>query len=327
MQNVKRYNEINRNPTNYSNRYGNKLGSLFGSLRGYNLGTFRNFANKFKNSAGIPEDAPLWTKGGGIQLGNMPTQLYNYEINPESTGLNPANNWGGLGDTYQFDETSPYAILNGLKRQDVSDFYAGIDSAKDKVSSAQNAALVNLGDVTESKGNLQPGNGTPLGSLANLGSAAIQGVKGIKGVYDNIQGDTDYNDLKDKLGLAIASNPMYDMYLTSEDENYLRKMNNGTLKDNVSNVAEGAVKGIPSALLQAGAGYLTGGIPGAIINGVGGLANSAISGYNKGTQEASAKLSGIYDRLKQAESEYQNMRRPRGLSRAGLSSNYYNNLY
>lgn len=169
--------------------------------------------------------------------------------------------------------------------------------------------------------------GPKISTAANTLSGIYQGGKAIKGLYDNSTKDSDYNDLKQDITLQIASNPMYDMYMDASDEKLLRQMNNGTLTDNWSGAINEGIKGVPKAAGAAILGGLTGGIPGALIGGLGSLANSGISGYGKGTEEANAKLQGLYSRLKQADEEYRTMKRPSGLRRAGLSTQYFNQLY
>ena len=286
----------------------------------------RGFGKNFKDAAVIPQDAPLWTREGGIQLGNMPTQTFNYAATPGAAGLDAASNWGGLGDTYSFGADSPFSSLNGLSRQGVLDSLNGVEGAA-KLTPEQMNALVGTGDVTKSIGDTVPGNGTSLGTLANWGMGIYQGGKALKGIYDNIQSDNDLRSLKNDINLSMASNPMYDMYLDAADEKLLRQMRNNTVNNPVDGVANGVIQGLPSTALQAGSGFLMGGIPGALIGGIGGLVNSGISGYGQGNEEANAKLQGLYEKLRQAEEEYRTMKRPRGLYGAGLQSRYFNQLY
>lgn len=332
-----------------------RLGSMYGNTRGLpipnlNYKGLQKGLLDFKNSARIPTDAKLWNASGGLQLGNLPTQEYasRFLLNPESSFFQ--ENFGGLGDTFQNTRT-----LNGVSRQKVLDAYnkanelshgRGILSLTDDPDMMLNTfkgtgidsmdqidELMELGDLKLDPNSVKktwttPGKGTSLGKLANIGSGVVQGGMAVKGLYDNYNIGRDFDSLKNDITLSMASNPMYDMYLTSEDEKYLRQMKNGTMtNDNWNNVADSVIKNLPSTLLQTGIGALTGGIPGAIINGVGGLANSGIQGYGQGTQEDISRLEGIYNRLKQAEEEYRAMKRPRGLSSAGLQSRYYNQLY
>lgn len=169
--------------------------------------------------------------------------------------------------------------------------------------------------------------GPTVATAANTIGGIYQGVNAAKGIYDNVQSDEDLRSLKNDISSSIAANPMYDMYLDASDEKLLRQMNNGTITDNVNDVGNGIVQGIPKALLQAGLGYLTGGPVGAGIGGIGSLINSGIQGYGQGNEKASSKLQGLYNKLKQAEEEYRTMRRPSGLSSAGLQTRYFNQLY
>ena len=169
--------------------------------------------------------------------------------------------------------------------------------------------------------------GPKFSTAANTLSGIYQGGKALKGLYENTQKDSDLESIKNDINLQLASNPMYDMYLDANDERTLRELRNGTLNNNWAKSAEGAVKGIPQAALSALIGGFTGGVPGALIGGLGSLGNSAIQGYGQGSEETASKLQGLYGRLKQADEEYRSMKRPSGLRRAGLSTQYFNQLY
>ena len=188
----------------------------------------------------------------------------------------------------------------------------GFGNMKGLLKDVQNTDVMGLGTV---KG------------LSQKGMGLYQGAKALKGFYNNANLDKDYKSLKDDISVAVAGNPMYDMYLDAEDEKLLRQMNNGTLSNNMGGAVGGAIRGIPQALISALIGGAVGGAGGAAINGIGSLVNSGISGYGQETQNATNKLQGLYGRLKQAESEYKTMKRPRGLGRAGLSTQYFNQLY
>lgn len=169
--------------------------------------------------------------------------------------------------------------------------------------------------------------GPSLGGLATTGMGLYQGANAMKGLYENIQSDSDLSSLRTDILSEIDSNPMYDMYLDAGDEKLLRQVRNGTTTNNFSNAASGAIKGIPQALLSTVIGGLVGGAPGAIVNGLGSLGNSAISGYGQGNAKTQSQLQGLYDRLRQASQEYRTMKRPSGLGTAGLQSRYFNQLY
>lgn len=187
-----------------------------------------------------------------------------------------------------------------------------------------------FGNVKDLLKDVQNTNVMGLGKVKNLSTGAMgiyQGGKALKGVYDNIGKESELNSLKRDINTSIASNPMYDMYMDAKDERLLREMQNGNLTNAFGGAIEGGMKGIPQALLAALIGGVTGGAGGAAIGGLGSLVNSGIQGYGNNIAQSSDKLQGLYDRLRQAESDYRAMKRPNGLSRAGLSTQYFNQLY
>jgi len=289
-----------RRPLGYS------LGTMYGNLRGYNpLAMFNNFGRNFKQGAGIPQNARLWTPQEGITIGNLPT-ISEYKLN------NTANNSG----FWQLADGRTVTAGDTLSPEDVQWLRA----------EAQKQGLpFTDADITASAET--PGQGTSLGALSRWGMGLYQGGKALKGIYDNVNADSDLQNLQKDIRAQVASNPMYNMYLDAADEKLLRQSNNGTLTNGVGSAFEGVARGIPKALLSAVVGGATGGVGGAAIGGIGSLINSGIEGYGQGTAEASDKLQGLYDRLRQADQEYRTMKRPTGLRRAGLSTNYYNQLY
>lgn len=199
---------------------------------------------------------------------------------------------------------------------------------KDKPLFSGDFKLPNLGKLAKDVRQTKIIEGGPtIGGAANTLSGLYQGGTALKGLYDNMNLEDDLSSLKEDVNLSIASNPMYDTYLDAADEKIIRQMNNGTLENNWGNAVSGAIKGIPKAAISAMLGGLTGGIGGAAIGGLGSLANSAISGYGKGTEEASNKLQSLYSKLRQSNEEYRSMKRPSGLHRAGLQTRYFNQLY
>lgn len=170
--------------------------------------------------------------------------------------------------------------------------------------------------------------GASISNIANVGGGIYHGINAIQGLKTNADTEKDINSLKSDITGLVAGNPMYDMYLSPEDEKLLRQLRNNSLgSGNFAEAVGGTFESIPQAAINAGLGFLTGNVPGAIIQGVGTLANGGISGYNKGQQDIQNKLQGLYDRLSQANEEYRSMRRPNGLRSAGLQTRYYNQLY
>ena len=169
--------------------------------------------------------------------------------------------------------------------------------------------------------------GPSMGGLARGGMALYQGANALKGLYENTGKDSEFNSLKNDVNTAIASNPMYDMYLDASDEKLLRQLKSGSLNTPMNGAANGAIKGVPKALISALIGGMAGGGWGAAINGLGSLANSVISGYGEKLDENSGKLQGLYSKLRQAQSDYKTMKRPTGLGAAGLQTRYFNQMY
>ena len=188
-----------------------------------------------------------------------------------------------------------------------------------------------MGKITQLPGNIRATNlwegGPTVAQGANTINALYQGGTALKGLYDNLNSDTDLKSLKDDIKLERASNPMYDTYLDAADEKLIRQVNNGSVTNNWGGAMSEAVQGIPKAALSAALGYLTGGVGGAAIGGIGSLVNSGISGYSKENDQASAKLQGLYDKLRRAGEDYRTMKRPAGIRQAGLSNQYFNQLY
>jgi len=257
-------------------------------------------------------------------------QEYLAEFGDPQAALEAANSASGSNYTMQ----AVQAMMNPTVANTSKGLFAGLSGLRSRFGTDAGpllggkldlSGLKNLGkDIRATR--LIEG-GPTVAQAANTMSGIYQGGKALKGLYENINNEADLNDLQKDIRLQIASNPMYDMYMDANDEKTLRKAQNGTLTNNWAGAAEGAVKGIPQAGLSALMGGITGGAPGALIGGLGSLINSGIQGYGQGTQEAQAQLQGLYDRLRQANEEYRMMKRPSGLRRAGLSTQYFNQLY
>lgn len=166
--------------------------------------------------------------------------------------------------------------------------------------------------------------GPKVSTAANALNAGIQGVRVVKGFYDNSQTDTDISDLKQDIRELKLSNPMYADNLTPDQLKTLRQLDSGTQGADFGDALEGGLKGIPSALFSALMGGLTGGPFGAVIGGAGSLINSGIEGYGKAQQDQMSELQGLYEALNQGYSDYRSMKRPSNLYTSGLQSRYRN---
>lgn len=167
-----------------------------------------------------------------------------------------------------------------------------------------------------------------IGGLANMAGLLMHGGQAVSGLYDNDQQSGNLDDLMSDIEASAYANPLANSYLTADQRRTLRDIQKDRFDDpSMSDAWNGVIKGVPKALLSAVGGYLTGGIPGAAIQGLGTLANAGIQGYGSAIQDKDAELQALYEALSNAEQDYNSMRRPANLRGAGLSSRAYNSLY
>jgi len=166
-----------------------------------------------------------------------------------------------------------------------------------------------------------------IGKLANIGGAIYQGGKAIGNLNAAGNADSDYNNTIKDIKMSAAANPMAMSALDISQKKLLRQARSGTAKNDMDNIMSGVGRGLPDIAKNAVLGFATGGVPGALIQGIGTAVNKGTEGYTQGTEEAQAKLQALYDRLNAAEQEYNMMRRPQGLYGAGLQSRYFNQLW
>lgn len=164
--------------------------------------------------------------------------------------------------------------------------------------------------------------GPTLGKLGTYGMGAYQGIKAIKGLTDNVQSQTDYDNLVSDVKGSAYANPMASQYLSADQNRLLRQARTGSLDaGNWGGAMQGAAQGIPQALLSALIGGVAGGAPGAIVGGVGSLLNSGIQGYGNRTREQADKLNGLYSALQNAEMSY------RDEANSRLRNRHFNYMY
>lgn len=188
-----------------------------------------------------------------------------------------------------------------------------LDGIKNASSAVRNTNLMGLGKI---------------GDISNIGMGAYQGIQGIKNANEISNADEDYKDMASKVRLAAMSNPMYASYLNAGEKNLLRKVQNGTYAEGsgLSSGLEAIPGAVPKALLSAAGGAFMGGPVGAAIGGLGTLLNAGLKGAAEGKNRKTSELQGLYQTLTDAEQDYNSMRRPSNLNRAGLQRRYYNQL-
>ena len=166
-----------------------------------------------------------------------------------------------------------------------------------------------------------------LGTVGNVIGGIYQGANALQGISEAQKASSDLESLLMDIENSAYDNPISDMYLDNEQRKLLRDVNKDRFdKPGITDAISGGIKGIPKALLSTGVGFLTGGLPGAAIQGIGSLVNSGIEGYNSALGESEAELEALYNTLLEAEQDYNSMRRA-NVRGAGLNTRSFNSLY
>lgn len=163
-----------------------------------------------------------------------------------------------------------------------------------------------------------------IGKGANIGSGIAQGVQGIQNLSNLGRAQADYNDLQGDILNAYYSNPLANSFLSPEQSKMIRQIKRGNLNEGTTSSEgfwNGIVGNLGDTLTGAGLGFVTGGIPGAIIGGAGGLINSGISGATQATQSNMDNLDALYQQLLDAQAQYNAMKRP-NITGMGIQQRY-----
>lgn len=287
----------------------------------------------------IPELDSTFTDGWNMTSTDVPF------YNPKYTTKKPTGTWGATvqntapkmasaGTNYLSGGTgAKKGLFGGFGASNVGNKLGGFSNA------LGNFSLQGVTDYAKGVNqSYQAATGNPLwsksggidklGGLANLAGILMQGGQAVSGLYDNDRQADNLDDLMSDIESSAYANPLASSYLNADQRRTLRDIQKDRFDDpSISDALGGAMKGIPKALLSAVGGYLTGGVPGAAIQGIGTLVNSGIQGYGSAIQDRDAELQALYEALSNAEQDYNSMRRPANLRGAGLSSRAYNSLY
>lgn len=163
-----------------------------------------------------------------------------------------------------------------------------------------------------------------IGKGANIGSGIAQGIQGIQNLSNLGRTQADYKDLQGDILNAYYSNPLANSFLSPEQSKMIRQIKRGTLNEDTTpseGFWNGIVGNLGDTLTSAGLGFVTGGIPGAIIGGAGGLINSGISGATQATQSNMNNLDALYQQLLDAQAQYNAMKRP-NMTGMGIQQRY-----
>lgn len=149
--------------------------------------------------------------------------------------------------------------------------------------------------------------GKNLGGMYNVGNLAMQGINAARGMQGISDTRDRASDLMSDAILSAGNSPtvMYD--LNSDQRDLLRELQRGDY-DNKGDVSDIDLLGV---LGDTGMGILTGlpgGLPGAIIGGIGGAANSVIGDLQGGANRDVAELEALYQAVLESE-QYHNQKR------------------
>ena len=167
------------------------------------------------------------------------------------------------------------------------------------------------------KGGLNLKNVPGIGNV-NVGKYApwIQGIvstgQAIGGISDYNKSKSDYDDLTGSVLREANSNPLANYYLTNSQQSDLRKLQRGGDsggKADFDDFLNGMGSGLGDAIMPTLLGLATGGVPGAVVGGIGSLVNSGIGGMNDRVAQDTADLEALYQTLADAKSQYSSMKR------------------
>ena len=187
----------------------------------------------------------------------------------------------------------------------------GIGAAAKAKSVAPLKGLFNKANYGWSKGSGLKAFGKNVGKAGNIASGVIQGIQAGVGIHNLDKKRDSLDDLTNDIMLSYASNPMAGISLTDEQKRLLRELDKGKYneKTSFSNYLPNSVGDVLRPFIQSGIGLATGGVPGAIIGGVGGTVNEGLDNANEAQQQKIAELEALLSALQESEMQYKNMMR------------------
>ena len=187
----------------------------------------------------------------------------------------------------------------------------GIGAAIKAKSVAPLKGLFNKANYGWSKGSGLKAFGKNVGKAGNIASGVIQGIQAGVGIHNLDKKRDSLDDLTNDIMLSYASNPMAGISLTDEQKRLLRELDKGKYneKTSFSNYLPNSVGDVLRPFIQSGIGLATGGVPGAIIGGVGGTVNEGLDNANEAQQQKIAELEALLSALQESEMQYKNMMR------------------
>jgi hypothetical protein len=202
---------------------------------------------------------------------------------------------------------------------DLSDFDNASNVGSDVLLEGASAATKNKGlkglfnkqNFGWSKGKGLRAFGKNVGKWGNVAGGVAQGISALNNLNQLDDAKDTTADLQNQVLNSYNSNPMAGLYMTAEQKKLLRDLKNNGADTSVDlgDFMPDSIGDLVSPLIQGGLGFATGGIPGAIIGGVGGLANSGLKNATEAQQRQNAELEALLASLEDAELQYQQMLR------------------
>lgn len=187
------------------------------------------------------------------------------------------------------------------------------------------AGLIDPTNYGWSKGSGLKMFGKNVGKWGNVAGGVMQGIDALQGIGDYSDTLNSNEDLMSKIQTSAMGNPLLSHYLTTDQLNLLGDIQDGRYSSDASfdDFISGAASGLGGAAVGAGLGFLTGGIPGAVIGGAGSLINSGIDNLSASAGQNTAELQALYQALMDAEMQYKSMKRP-NFTGLGIQQQYQN---
>lgn len=234
-----------------------------------------------------PEHYARTGGGPGTAMVHVPGKGYTYKEAPTGVGKDALGTAADiLGDTV----TDGVGKGGGLKG-----FFAN--------------AKTNLGNAW---GNIKAGKGA-MPQYAGLAKGAMgisAGLKALQGMQAYSEAKKNTDDLVNDILASAAGNPNLRYDLSADQLATLRKLQNGTYDTTGDLDLGGVLSNAGDIAMGAGMGFVTGGgIPGAILGGLGGLVDGVSSKTIGNQEQITADLQGLYQALYESEMANKAMKR------------------
>lgn len=157
--------------------------------------------------------------------------------------------------------------------------------------------------------------GKNLGGMYNIGNTAMQGFKLARGAQNLSDTREAIDDRTSDITIGASNSPTIWYDLNADQRDLLRQLQRGDY-DGTGTAEDLDIAGILGDTAMGALSGLPGGLPGVIIGGVGGLANSVVGDLQAGADRGAAELESLYQAILESEQYHNNKRKQRAY--AGL---------